>query len=440
MAANSTKKPITAIAVTKMKSGDVLTDIGDNTGLRVKKTSRATSFIYRYKNFEGKMKQIMLGVYPEIGLADARTKLQEFKALRASGYDPQQYLIDQESRLKAAELEARLASEKLGFTFKAMVDLYLTEKVEDRYSEPDRKGNRKIILGSRKEKGQKEVRRTLYGDVVRVLGDKPVSETPLIEVKVMVDQIIARGANVQAGNVLRELNLAYRFAISNDRLPPNFQNPCPEIKTRIKDSGVKISNGKRQRVLTELELQKLWQWLPTTQFLSPTVKDVLKFTLLTGMRTGEVCVVQWSDVNLKEGTIFLKETKTGASRYVQLSVQAIKFLADIHVSGKYVFRAKNRSGNLTDRPLDQKQLTQQLYYSRKNNDHPDIDSWTPHDLRRTVRTQLAKLRCPREVSEAILGHSKKGIEGTYDLHHYEEEAKEWLQKWCDRLDEIVICQ
>ena len=438
MAANSTKKPLTAMAVAKMKSGDALTDIGDNTGLRVKRTSRATTFIYRYKNFEGKMKQLVLGIYPETGLADARNRLQEFKALRASGHDPQQYLIDQEAKQKAEELAAQLIAEKMNFTFKAMVELYLTGKVEDRYSEPDRKGVRRIIPGSRKEKGQKEVRRTLYGDVVRVLGDKPVSETPLIEVKVMVDQIIARGANVQAGNVLRELNLAYRFAISNDRLPPNFQNPCPEIKTRIKDSGVRVSNGKRQRVLTELELQKLWHWIPTARYLSPTVKSVLQFTLLTGMRTGEVCSIQWSDVNLKEGTIFLKETKTGASRYVQLSTQAIKFLADMQASGKYVFRAKNRSGNLTDRPLDQKQLTQQLYYSRKNDDHVDIESWAPHDLRRTVRTQLAKLRCPREVSEAILGHSKKGIEGTYDLHHYEEEAKEWLQKWCDRLDEIVL--
>lgn len=124
-----------------MKTGDVLTDSGDYLGLRVKRTSRATSFIYRYKNFEGKMKQLVLGVYPDMSLADARVKLQEFKALRASGYDPQQYLIDQEEEVKKAELEAIHEADKLSFTFRAMVELYLTEKVEDRYSEPDRKGN-----------------------------------------------------------------------------------------------------------------------------------------------------------------------------------------------------------------------------------------------------------------------------------------------------------
>ena len=67
----------------------------------------------------------------------------------------------------------------------------------------------------------------------------------------------------------------------------------------------------------------------------------------------------------------------------------------------------------------------------------DIPHWTPHDLRRTVRTGLSRLGCPSEVAEAVLGHSRKGIEGTYDLHRYEAECKVWLQKWADYLDTLV---
>lgn len=67
------------------------------------------------------------------------------------------------------------------------------------------------------------------------------------------------------------------------------------------------------------------------------------------------------------------------------------------------------------------------------NDMPD---WNPHDLRRTVRTGLSRLGCPAEVAEAVLGHSKKGIQGTYDLHSYEKEYAEWLQKWADHLDHL----
>lgn len=42
--------------------------------------------------------------------------------------------------------------------------------------------------------------------------------------------------------------------------------------------------------------------------------------------------------------------------------------------------------------------------------------WNPYDLRRTVKTMLSRLGCPSEVVEAVLGHFKKGIEGTYNLH------------------------
>ena len=70
-------------------------------------------------------------------------------------------------------------------------------------------------------------------------------------------------------------------------------------------------------------------------------------------------------------------------------------------------------------------------------DSSGIPDWSAHDLRRTTRTWLSKLRCPSDVAEAILGHAKKGILGTYDLHQYEDEAREWLQLWADKLDDMT---
>ena len=58
----------------------------------------------------------------------------------------------------------------------------------------------------------------------------------------------------------------------------------------------------------------------------------------------------------------------------------------------------------------------------------DMEDWNQHDLRRTIRTNLPRFGCPTDVAEAVLGHSKKGIEGTYNLNTYEEECAEWLQK------------
>jgi hypothetical protein len=41
-----------------------------------------------------------------------------------------------------------------------------------------------------------------------------------------------------------------------------------------------------------------------------------------------------------------------------------------------------------------------------------------------------------EVAEAALGHAEGGIRGTYNLHAFEAEVGEALQKWCDHLDAL----
>jgi integrase len=57
-----------------------------------------------------------------------------------------------------------------------------------------------------------------------------------------------------------------------------------------------------------------------------------------------------------------------------------------------------------------------------------MDAWTPHDLRRTVRTTLAALGCPDVVGEAVLGHAPAGIVGVYNRHAYDAERRHWLTR------------
>ena len=98
--------------------------------------------------------------------------------------------------------------------------------------------------------------------------------------------------------------------------------------------------------------------------------------------------------------------------------------ADAYLTeAKWLLRDGNNIGRVEFRP-------EQLWLEH-------MEDWNPHDLRRTVRTGLSKLGCPSDVAEAVLGHSKKGIEGTYNLHGYEEECAIWLQKWADYMDGLI---
>ena len=129
----------------------------------------------------------------------------------------------------------------------------------------------------------------------------------------------------------------------------------------------------------------------------------------------------------------MRETKNDVERYVQLPTQAVAFLRQLKLTtGDYPFPSQK-----TGMPLQQKTLAEQAWHLRQTKRMLDINHWTAHDLRRTVRTGLSRLKCRSEVAEAILGHSRKGIEGTYDLQGYEEECREWLQKWADYMDMLI---
>jgi integrase len=277
---------------------------------------------------------------------------------------------------------------------------------------------------------------------VKVLGELPARNVTRKMVVNLIMSVVGRGANVQAGNVLRELSAAYEYAIGLEKFDEDFANPAVLAKASLRQAKVKLTSSKGRRVLTDAELVQVLAWLPESGF-SLSQKHIFQLTLWTGCRTGEVCNAQWRDMNLDEGAWHLRDPKNGAQRHVQLPTQAVEFLRQIRTGNdEYLFASER-----TAKPIQQKSLTE-IKWPLQNPDKvnagsylkphqlwpKDMENWRPHDLRRTVRTGLSKMGCRSEVAEAILGHSRSGIEGTYDLHGYEVECKEWLQKWADYMD------
>ncbi|MFW2037319.1 tyrosine-type recombinase/integrase [Acinetobacter ursingii] len=438
------KKALSAKAIEKMKVGDPdKSDIGEYVGLRVHcgKTGMKT-FFYRYRSpVDDSIKQYKIGNFPQVTLAEARIELIRLKAERNQGICPKH---KKEQEKLQQQLEQELVQKDISqLTVHDMIEMYLTEVIEDHWITDPRTGEKKKVLGVRKPKGQAETRRTLYGDAVRVLGNRVALEVTRKDVVALTKEIIDRGSNVQAGRVLSELTLAYEYTIGLERFPANFANPALLAKMSIKQSRLKVTCKKGTRVLNDQELKCVLAWLPTSGFTTHQ-KHILYLTLWTGCRTGELCDAQWSDFDLDRGIWHLKASKNNTERYVQLSKQCVNFLQTLyHPKQKYLF-ASSRTGL----PIQQKSLTE-MKWQMKNPDKvqtnfrpeqlwlKDMDDWNPHDLRRTVRTGLSRLGCPSDIAEAVLGHSKKGIEGTYNLHNYEKECAEWLQKWADYLDGII---
>lgn len=441
-------KPLSVKAIEAMKPGcKPLIDVGENSGLRVICGKGGTkTFLYRYRSPTAidsvgrpRLVQLKVGNFPEMSLARARVEVEQLKIKRKNGICPKternKVLAQKERKAK----ERVLKKQAQAFTITKMIDLYLQEYIEDKYI------NGKRVPGARKKKGQIETRRTLEVDVVQSIGHLIAHDVTRKMIVEHVMSIVRRGANVQAGSVLRELSSAYEFSIGLDKFDEGFANPALLAKASLKQAKIKLSPTKGRRVLSERELSKVLKWIPGSGF-SSNQKGILFLTLWTGCRTGEVCSARWGDIDLENGTWHIRDTKNGSERYVQLSTQAIEFLKPLRLSTtKYVFCSAR-----TQEAIQQKSLTE-AKWQMKNPDmvrkHRNFrehqlwlefeNDWSPHDLRRTVRTGLSRLGCRSEVAEAIIGHSRKGIEGTYDLHSYEPECREWLQKWADYMETLL---
>jgi hypothetical protein len=114
-------------------------------------------------------------------------------------------------------------------------------------------------------------------------------------------------------------------------------------------------------------------------------------------------------------------------------------------SGKYLFsttfgvspvwvsdKAKKR--------LDARMLRTLKALARTRGEDPStvtLPNWVNHDLRRTLRTGLSRLRIDRDMREAVLGHALPGVEGTYNQYDHLDEKRAALERWAAHVWTIV---
>jgi len=66
-----------------------------------------------------------------------------------------------------------------------------------------------------------------------------------------------------------------------------------------------------------------------------------------------------------------------------------------------------------------------------------VGAFTLHDLRRTCRTGLARLKIEPHIAERVLNHSQGKISETYDCFEYSSEKRDALEKWAAHLQVIL---
>lgn len=151
------------------------------------------------------------------------------------------------------------------------------------------------------------------------------------------------------------------------------------------------SNGKpRDRRLNGNEAELL------LKHLSGEVRSVFEFAIETAMRRGELLSLEWKNIDLKNCTATLKDTKNGEVRAVPLSTTAIRVLKGMQRgigSGK-VFT------------ITYSQLRDAWEAARTAADIPDIRL---HDLRHEAASRLFEKGLNVMEAASVTGHKTLGM-------------------------------
>lgn len=404
----------------------------DCPGLRFEVSASARAWIYRYKSpVDGRMRQVKLGEWPAMSVNVAKVEWEKLRDQRANGQDPAaerraQRIQEKEAKATVREQRARQ------LTVRTLAELYLEGHVDR----------------NRKEKGAAETRRTLdYALRSEDPDNWPGEFGGLDPAKITRARAFALlqlfvDTPVQGGRVRLELGAAWDYGHDAGKLDeevPNWWRVILRGKLRSKGrvrEGAAIGTAKRW--LTPGEQGVLIRWLPN---FSRDINDILTLYMWTLARGAEILVMEVEEITKEpDGLLWwtLPKSKTKNARHelaVDQRVPLVGRAADVVrrridvVKAGYLFPSWGKSGHIEQKAVGVAVWTHQPYSAtRPEQIRPrlPVTHWSPHDLRRTGRTQLAALGCPDEVAEAVLGHMPSGIAGVYNRHRYDRERREWM--------------
>jgi len=370
------------------------------------------AFILSY-TVDGRKRRKTIGDWPTWSLEAARIEARDLVLKINSGNDP----LEDARRRKAEPLIRDLAADWL--------DMHAT--------------------GLRSERA---IRGYIENDLVPAIGRLKVSDVRRRDVIEVVEAKAERTPRA-AAQLLLYARRMLDYATDRDYLPANPLAGLKPSAIKVKGKRDPLKPVTRTRVLDEDEIRTFWYNVETCGLHRLTAL-ALKMVLVTGQRPGEVAGMHESEI---EGRIWSipaeRRGKTQTAHAVYLTDAALAILACskeelARLQGRrrapwkgYLFEARP-GGSVTNTALCRAVDRHHASFGAK--DIEPWGRWTPHDLRRTMRTGLSACKVRPDIAELTIGHVKTGMVAVYDQHGFEAERRDALMAWERRLMAIVSDQ
>ncbi len=358
-----TKTFIDRVALPKKKpSGQAVQDIYRDdslVGFGLLVGSGGTKSFFIERRINGRVKRVSIGRYGTLTPTQAKLKAQEMLGNIAMGNDP----AAQKKALKAQSITLQQAFD----------DYVLTRK-------------------DLKEGTLKNYRKCLNGCLSDWLSTRLVDiDKDMVEAR---HRQLGKKAPARANNTMRVLRAVFNHAIA--KFEDSAGRPVLSINPvdRLSQNRAWYPLERRQTLIKPHQL-KAW-YEATLQLNQEATRDYLHFLLFTGLRKTEAATLKWSNIDFKDKTIQVTDTKNGDTHILPFSDYLETLLANRQTGAgsEWVFESPVREGE----PL--KEVRTAISRVGKIS---GVD-FTAHDLRRTFITIAESLDIPAYALKRLLNH------------------------------------
>jgi len=344
----------------------------------------------------GKEKLLSVGVYPDITLADARSKREDAKRIIAAGGDP--------SQEKQAEKAAKVLAVQNSFESIAIEwHNHKKENWSQGYAE--------------------DILEYLTKDIFPFIGKRAINEIKPAEMLAVLRKMEQRGVLDKLKKTRQACRQIFTHAVITGRAE---NNPVTDLSGALK--------APKQKHFPHLNVEEIPAFLTELNKYSGSMitRIATKLLMITGLRTIELRTTEWADIDFDKGIwqIPAERMKMRRPHIVPISRQARELLEELHQltgRGRYVFHGRNDAG----KPMSEASINQVIkrigYDGRA----------TGHGFRHTLSTILHEQGYNSAWIETQLAHvDKNSIRGTYNHAQYLEGRRTMLQDYADYLDAL----
>ncbi len=345
----------------------------------------------------GKEKLLALGVYPKVGLHDARQARDEARRFLAQGIDP--------SAHRKAEKAAEAAATSNSF-----------EAIAREWWE---QVHRHRVVADHADHSL----RRLESYVFPAIGSVSIRDIGAPQLLSVLREIVKSGRVVTAHRVRSLCGQVFRYAITTERTERNVAHDLQDA----------LLPAKTQHHPALVNPDDLGPLLRSIEGYGgqPATRAALQLAAIVFVRPGELRKAKWEELDLDAATWDFCPSKGGAPMVTPLPIQGVSILRDLEplsAQNCYVFPSMRGKG----RPMSSNTLNAALHQMGYRG------LMTAHGFRAIARTILVeRLNFPVDWVEMQLGHAVRDSNGrAYNRTTFFDQRRDMLQRWADYLDEL----